>query len=170
MAQKAVKVKVIDKGWNKIKAQAIVLAKGKVCAIGIQGSAAELESAEHGPMTNAELAAIHEFGAPKAGVPQRSFIRSTIDENKDRYQEELNRIGSGFYAGESVEQSLLLAGERVKKDIIDKINSKIPPPLSPITIERKHGETTPLVKSGQLRNSLSAQIRDATEFKGEATP
>ena len=29
------------------------------------------------------IAAVHEFGSPKRGIPKRSFIRSTFDEKKD---------------------------------------------------------------------------------------
>ena len=38
-----------------------------------------------GPLTGLrvlDIATIHEFGAPAAGIPQRSFVRATVDEHR----------------------------------------------------------------------------------------
>ena len=36
--------------------------------------------------SKAQIAAHHEFGAPAAGIPERSFIRSTFNEEKDKLE------------------------------------------------------------------------------------
>ncbi|MHC1623443.1 MAG: phage virion morphogenesis protein [Candidatus Methanospirareceae archaeon] len=42
------------------------------------------------------IAAVHEFGSPKRGIPKRSFIRSTFDEKKDEaeklIEKEVNKM------------------------------------------------------------------------------
>lgn len=176
---------MIDRGWKKIKSSAKQIAKseGLVCAVGIQGDKAFLaakpydtkaeskgKSGKKGrQITNVEVGAYHEFGSVKVKdrPPQRSFIRSTIDEKKQMIDSEMKKIASGFYANERTDLSLLLLGEKVKKAMIEKIKSGIKPPLKPKTIKAKDGKSTPLINTGQLWNSLSAQVRKATDFKGE---
>jgi hypothetical protein len=51
-----------------------------------------------------------------------------------------------------------LIGMRVVGDIQDRISDGIPPPNSPITIARK-GSSKPLIDSGQLRQSISFEVR-----------
>ena len=39
-----------------------------------------------GTLSLVEVAALHEFGAPGAGIPQRSFIRATVDAHRDEIE------------------------------------------------------------------------------------
>ena len=151
------KVKVIDRGWAKIKKNLAGLRAGKAAAVGVQGPDADKD---HGDgLTNALLATFHEYGGDPS-PPERSFLRSTMSDHASEYQKELDNIGKGFFEGGTVEGNLLLAGEKYKADILEKIRSGIDPTLANETIERKRGEETPLIDTGQLINSLSVEVRD----------
>jgi hypothetical protein len=149
------RVKVIDRGWNRL-VKNLVRSPNVRSKVGVQGSEAEV--ARTGGLTNAGLAAVHEFGSPARGIPERSFLRSTFDEKQKGYQKELDRIAGMVLDGAALEGEMRLLGETYRSDIIGKIHSSIPPPLSPETIERKGGESTPLIDTGQLLNSISVVI------------
>lgn len=112
------------------------------------------------PMTNLEVAVVQEFGAPEAHIPPRSFIRGGID-------------ASGEVLGKTMESQgrLALAGKITEEVGLERIGMKavaccqrhmaegIPPPLSPVTIERReHGGTKPLVDTGQLKSSITYKV------------
>jgi hypothetical protein len=156
------KVKVIDKGWKKIGQSMQKFAKGKTAAVGIQ--AGEADISREGGATNVLIGVVHEFGAKGGQIPERSYMRSTFDANKSTYQTLLNKIGANVFSAKEIEGELLLLGEKYRKDIIDKIRSGIEPALADSTIEAKAGDTTPLIKTGQLINALTALIAD-TEVK-----
>lgn len=157
-------VKVIDQGWKKLQKDFADMLKGAWVAVGIQGSKAELETAEHGPMTNAELGAIHEWGTKDGHVPERSYLRSTLDENGKKYQKDVDNIAKQFFDlklnAQRTRGELLLVGEKYKSDILKKINEGISPELAEVTIIRKKGETTPLINTGQLRDAIDAKVID----------
>jgi phage gpG-like protein len=152
----SVKVTSKDRGWKRIMEVAKEIAASKPhVAVGLVGATG---SAERAPgLDNAGLGAIHEYGM--SGMPQRSFIGATVDENKDAYVKQMVRTaGEDIVAGRGLDRSLKLAGLRVVGDIQQKIADGIPPPNSPVTIARK-GSSKPLVDSGQLRQSLSFEVR-----------
>ncbi len=149
-------VRDIDRGFKRIK-RLLAKASRRGPAVGVGVQAAEAK-ADHNGITNAELAAVHEFG--KGNVPERSFLRSTFDENLKDYDRELESIAKRTYDGSTrLEGDLLLLGESMRSDVIQKIRSSIPPPLKPETVARKKGETTPLIDTGQLINALSVEVR-----------
>lgn len=147
-----------DRGWMRIKRNIKKLPPLRA-TVGVQGDKA-LEAREGG-ITNVELATTHEYGAPTSSIPQRSFIRSTFDEREKRYRKELDQIAKDkTLAPERVRGELRLLGEQYRADIINKIRSNIPPPLSPLTVERKKGETTALINTGQLLRSIDVQLSE----------
>ena len=149
-------VRDIDRGFKRIK-RLLTKASRRGPAVGVGAQAAEAK-ADHDGITNAELAAVHEFG--KGNAPERSFLRSTFDENLRDYDRELTAIAKRTYDGSaSLEGDLLLLGESMRSDVIQKIRSSIPPPLKSATVARKKGETTPLIDTGQLLNAISVQVR-----------
>lgn len=153
----AVKVKDTDKGWKRIQRAFAKLGPGMSVAVGIQGAVAT--AAHSGGVTNVELGAIHEFGAPKAGIPQRSFLRATADENVNRIAKRFEVIARGVAdGGTATEGGLLQIGEEFRALVIDRIKAGIPPPLQQATIDRK-GESTPLIDTGALIGSISVAMR-----------
>lgn len=102
-----------------------------------------------------KIAAIQEFGAPDAKIPERSFLRSTYDENQQKLEkiktEESIRIMSGQ---STMRQSLGRIGEWMATQIKLKIKSNIPPAL-PETTRLKKGSDVALIDSGQLIQSIT---------------
>src|SRR5262245_44048037 len=99
----------IDRGWRRL-VSGLRKSRRVEARVGVQAPEAE---ADHGEgLTNADLAAIHEFGAPAAHIPERSFLRSTFDENQRAYQQEADRIAGAVLDGNAAEGEVLLLGER----------------------------------------------------------
>ena len=136
--------------------------------VGLLGEKAAKVEDEHGggkePMTNVRLAAIHEFGLPEAGIPERSFIRSTFDAKKGEYIAELRKLVRGVYEGRATVRTILnLMGFRMEWDQKNAIleGAGIPPPLAEATVKAKERKgrwnkvaakdpSRPLIDSGRL--------------------
>lgn len=129
--------------------------------MGIQGAAASKSHKDSG-LTMAELGAVHEYGT--ARVPQRSFLRGAIDEDPQRWTNELKKqLQRVAHEGANPKQAMRVVAEMLRKRIIERIDDHIDPPLADSTIARKGGETTPLVETGALRGSITAQVGDSDE-------
>jgi phage gpG-like protein len=149
------KLREKDNGLAK-RLKSFAALKGLRGKVGIQGTAGD-QQYEDG-VTLAFVAAVHEFGAPDANVPERSFLRATYDANPThwdkRLRDELTRV---VKQGRDPRAALLVVMEELRSAIIDRINSGIDPPLAESTIQRK-GESTPLVDTGILRGSITASV------------
>lgn len=113
---------------------------------------------EESDLNVAQIAAIHEFGAPSAGIPERPFLRTAIDKNRAAYVA-LNRqsIVAMLKGGMTMEQALGRLGEQAKADVQKEITAGTFAPLKPATIARK-GSSKPLIDSGQMRQSVAWEI------------
>lgn len=125
------------------------------------------------PLTTAEIGAIHEFGM--GNVPERSFIRGTLDARKRRVAQQMNVEFRRVIDGE---QTTRMALERLglfaKGLIQERMAEGIPPPLkrtkaNRVRVARKDGEQdrrfkrarTPLIDTGTLRASIDYEVRGA---------
>jgi hypothetical protein len=118
----------------------------------------EMAEGDHAHITLAELAAVHEFGSELAGIPERSFIRSTLREEQPRAEALCLRLARGVIAERlEVDAALGLLGTWAVAAIQAKIRSNIPPELKQATIDRKHSSLA-LVDTGQLLNSITYGI------------
>lgn len=153
----SVKVREKGRGLADLQRRFKQLGAGYRVTVGVQGRDAD---AQHtGGITNSDLAAVHEFGAPSVGVPQRSFLRSTADEGKTRWERRLSEeIARVALEGADVRQALHVVGEEFRAAVIDRIKAGIAPPLQPSTIARK-GETTPLIDTGALIGAISVLVK-----------
>lgn len=123
--------------------------------------------------TNAQLAMVHEFGAGHS--PPRSFLRSTMDENREKYLRLLRVLVEQSLTGRlEVRDGCRLIAEEYLKDVKKKILGGIPPENTPGYLSdhknrRRSREARrrnkvpvsnapPLIDSGQLFNSLSVWI------------
>lgn len=125
-------------------------------------------------LTVAGIGAVHEFGSPTQNIPRRSFLASTVDKNAKKYTRELEKVTNA--ALDAVEatpeeadsaltvmrQRMRVFAEGVRADVIKTINSNVPPPLSPAYAARK-GDNITLIDTGQLRDSIAAEIRMGDE-------
>ncbi|MDD5034851.1 MAG: hypothetical protein PHE55_08850, partial [Methylococcaceae bacterium] len=107
------KVIEIDHGWKAWVAGMVKAQDGMGIAVGIMGTGADRSDGE---MDNATLAAIHEFG--KGVVPERSFMRSTFEENKAEIKKREAELG--LKVDSTLKGDLMLLGEFHRKNIIDK--------------------------------------------------
>ncbi len=148
-------VKVIDRGLNKL----LTAFQGKpkrVITVGIHAAdGKEPHKNGHGE-TLADIAAIHEFGAP--GIPQRSFLRAWFDENQQKTKEATKRMAQSVLQGKRTRnQAIELLAQTFVAQIQRRIAQGIQPPNSPVTIALK-GSSTPLIDTGQLRTSITYAI------------
>lgn len=108
----------------------------------------------------AEIAATHEFGSRPGKVPrvpERSFLRRTFLNEKDRFQKTLTLAARRVVEERlTVAQALAAVGEMAAAAVKRTISTgpHIPPPLAASTIKRKKGKRRPLVDTG--RNLLDA--------------
>jgi len=156
-------VREIDRGFDKLgHVLKAIRDQGAYVKAGVIGAKAEEEHGEVNgkPITNTQLAAIHEFGAPSANIPERSFIRATFEANKPKYMSQLRNVVRGVYEGRgTIEAGLKLIGLQIENDMKRRVTTGdgIPPPLKQETIDRK-GSSRPLVDTGQLVNSISSAV------------
>lgn len=108
-------------------------------------------------VTNVELAAIHEMGTADGRVPARSFLRSTFEEQKNKYVSILRRALPRVLEGKLTARTMFDAlGQTMVSDINHKVRSGagVPPPLKPATIARK-GSGRPLIDTGRLLAAIT---------------
>lgn len=162
MSGATLKVTDRDFGWNHLKGAVLKLGEGGAFTlVGVQGTRAAA-NVQDTTLTYAELARIHEFGATvrtKKGaiikIPERSFLRATIDQYRTAIQKRATALGKGVLLDLfTVEQALELLGEYAVGLIRQRMADGIPPPNAPSTIKRK-GSSKPLIDTGGLRASIS---------------
>lgn len=116
----------------------------------------------------AELAYVHEFGSPKAGVPQRSFLRSTFEEQGPALEKLSARAAKAVVEGRvAPEAAVALLGEWGVARVRENMTRGINPPLAPATLEKrkriqagKVGRDTPLINTGRLRQAVTYDVRE----------
>lgn len=105
-----------------------------------------------------EVALIHEFGAPAAGIPQRSFLRAAIDEHAPDIRRLILAVAARALDGAiTPAQALDQIGSKVAGWVQTRIDQGIAPPLKPETIARK-GSSKPLVNVGQLKAAITWKV------------
>jgi len=97
---------------------------------------------------------VHEFGSPSKGIPERSFLRSTIVEERREYKELFTKLTKALLNGKmSMTKALGIVGLQVQTDVQSKITSLESPAL-------KHREGNPLVDTGHLRRSITYVVNE----------
>lgn len=149
-------VKIIKDFDGKFIDKLKKLASGKGERAVLVGVPASVTENDGTPM--ALVAAVHEYGVPEKGIPERSFIRTALQKNLARYKA-LNRANlAKVVAGKlSVEQALGQLGMMAKADIQDNIRSGTFAPLKQATIDSK-GSSKPLIDTGNLRQSINYEL------------
>lgn len=139
-------VKDTDLGFKRLIAE-LQNAKNLEVVVGLQES--EEKSADG--VYVAEYAAANEYGTKK--IPERSFMRSTFDENVADWQRMVDRNIRSVAEGKgSVWQTLSLIGLRMETQIKEKIGSNIQPANHPYTIAKKKSSRTLIDTSAMIQN------------------
>lgn len=150
-------VTVDTKRWDAIK-QRVEESQGPYIKVGVIGNG----MTDDGKLSMADLARIHEFGSPAAGIPERSFLRRTFYEKRDEVQKIFKQVIDAMLNKKlpfvkAANIIGLWAATQVKNRITQ--GEHIPPPLQPATVKRK-GSDRPLVDTGALVGSIGYEIVD----------
>lgn len=156
MTKKRVKItKDTDKGAKRIRK---LLTRAQASKARIQVGVLGGEAGDKGGLTNADVATFHEFGT--STIPERSFIRSTIDNRRKEFLAFGSALAKRAIDGHiTFDVTLEAMGLKVASAMRDTIRARIPPPLEDSTLLRK-GEKkfVPLVDTGALLNSISHRV------------
>lgn len=143
-----------DKGWKRIK-ESFNVADSFV-KVGILSSA---QAPEDSSMTMAKLAAVHEFGSPAHNIPDRPFIRQTIDRIKgDIIKFNKNQYDQIIQGKTTVYKALASLGVYVTREMKRQFNIGNFAKNKPATIAAKKGSSKPLIDTGRLRNSINFEV------------
>jgi hypothetical protein len=156
---------------------------GKDVLVGIPDKTATRKVDDEGPMNNATLGYIHEFGSPAANIPARPFLIPGIKDAGEDLDERLKKAAQAALDGNTsqVNAQMSMAGQEARDSVKAKINSGDFIPLADSTLRararrgrkgaiaelesRKQGNAPstatakPLIDSGQLRNSITYVVR-----------
>lgn len=100
-------------------------------------------------------AVANEFGTRH--VPERSFIRATLDRNRDAYMEMLEEALDRGLDGDDLEREMARIGAVVVGDIQRYMTELREPPNAPSTVRAK-GSANPLIDTGQLRRAIDFRV------------
>lgn len=148
------------KGLDKFSAHVGILASKGGAEVpptkSVDGTSGEVV----GELSLLQIAAIHEFGSRRAGVPERSFIRRTFIAKRDELVKMCARLCREVITrGMNVEKAYALLGQwgaaEVKKTITE--GEGVPPPNAPRTVLAK-GSSRPLVDTGRLVGAISYEV------------
>ena len=160
-------VKIVDRGWDKIKKQAVKAVPGIVSSVGWQAPKGDQIEAEHNGLTNVQIGAWVEFGT--SGMAPWFPLRNTFDVHKSDYEKELVSISKAFFGGAKIEGQIRVLGEKYRGDIIKAVKNKQLRNWKDSTAEAKAAEgkggDPPLWNSSQLINSINVLVVKATERK-----
>jgi hypothetical protein len=147
-------VSVRDNGYRKVVANVASLRAPVGVKVGILDDKPHSDGA-----TVADIALVHEYGL--GDVPERSFLRAWVDENKTEIQARLKKETEGVIFGQhTADEAMNRFGLWAVGEIKKRIVAGISPPLDPATIKAK-GSSTPLVDTGQLISSITHAITRA---------
>ena len=145
-------VKDIDRGYKKLFEMAEKMARAPYVKVGIVGDSAQEKDEDTGT-TVAEYASYNEFGTET--IPERSFIRATVDERRNRIFGKAFTLQNDILTGKlSLERALDILGLLVVGNIQNKIQKLRNPKNEDSTIRQK-GSSNPLIDEGRMRQSVT---------------
>ena len=98
---------------------------------------------------------VHEFGVEEQGIPERSFLRATVVENRQKIRSAMKRILKKMIKdGIPTERGLQELGVIISELVRSKISDGIEPQL-------KSREGTPLWDTGHLIRAITYEVRNA---------
>lgn len=145
-----------DLGWREIFRK-VTLGGEAYAKVGIQqDTKREQEPGEKSEIDMVQLAAIHEFGAPEAGIPERSFVRAWHDSARTKITAFQERLGKQFIDGKITLRGMVaklgVFGQGGMRKFLRNLKE---PSLKASTIAgRRGGSSNPLVDTGQLLGAI----------------
>lgn len=96
-------------------------------------------------------------------MPGRRWLSGYVEANKARILDMLNVTATNLLAGKLTnEKAMRLIGLQIVGDIKQRIANGLQPPNAESTIARK-GSSTPLIDTGQFRNSIASEVLEVKE-------
>lgn len=93
-------------------------------------------------------------------IPARSFVRSTMDMNQEKYNTQAVREWNAILDGpKDMQQALSAIGLMIETDIRNTIRTLKDPPNAPATVARK-GSDNPLIDQGTLVGSIRFAVKN----------
>lgn len=112
----------------------------------------------------AYVATIHEFGAPEANIPMRSFMRSTRNKKRPEWARQLTEGSRAVLARQiTLDDMLDAVGALAAGDMVQTIADRIPPPLAPSTVQariRRARAANPKFGKRSLPVTISQPLND----------
>lgn len=101
---------------------------------------------------------IHEYGVTKQNIPERSFMRKTLEIDGDRFTRFIARKLKEGYDENSVDEKWTEIGKYHQDRIQETIRRQIGfEPLKPETIKRK-GSSLALIDTANMLNSITFRV------------
>lgn len=137
-----VKVEDKDTGWSRFVKGLDDLAKNPAGSVDVGFFTPEI----------AERAVHNEFGTKT--IPERSFIRTTVDKNKKKYLKRMTKAAERIALdGIDPSKALIPTANQLRNDLINAIITLKSPPNAPSTILAK-GSSNPLVDRGEMQRAI----------------
>lgn len=163
-------LKINTKLFDDLRA-AIPEMAGLQLVVGVLAERYGAELVEGTDITYAELATIQEFGSPKNGIPERSFLRATFaDKTLHRkitkvIGEKIADVGhTGSKRIRQLDSAMSTVGWLIVNAVKARIRAGIAPALAPSTIKARQAAgregVTPLFDTKHLINSISWSTRN----------
>jgi len=151
----AILISDVDKGWKQIL-RSLMQPPGYVTCGIHEGSGST------NGVTHVMKAYYNEFGSPPSvggrRVPERPFLRTTVDEHQEEYFADLKQMGDIVLLGKgSLKDALSIIGFKAVGHIRDTILRPMDPPNAEFTI-RKKGFDFPLIETDAMYNVVSFKV------------
>lgn len=120
---------------------------------------------EDGPINNAAIGYVHEFGLPEKNIPARPFLVPGVKNARAGIVARLRQAGRAALDGNQklLQKALMAAGLETVSKIQAKITEGPFAPLADSTLDarRRRGvtRTKPLIDTGRLRAAITYVIR-----------
>lgn len=115
------------------------------------------------------VAAIQEFGAPKAGIPPRPFFRTMIAEKADTWADALGRnlVAQDY----DTHKALEAVGMGIEGQLQESIIKIVAPALSPVTLmlRKMRSEDQALIVTGKTVGEAAARVAAGEGTAGVST-
>lgn len=111
-----------------------------------------------------DIAAWNEFGT-STGIPARPFLKNSIESYQDEIKQDMETCVKMVLNGADAHTALNGLGAahvaRVQRSIVEGEYE----PNAPATIRKKKGRATPLIDTGQMRQSVHYVVKKKDDFE-----